>query len=55
VRDRFGLWWQVVPEQVGAWLASDDEAARDRVFHARLPMRRLDLAELERAFRGTPA
>lgn len=52
VRDRFGLWWQVVPQQVGAWMASDDEAARDRVFRALLPMHRLDVAALERAFRG---
>ena len=52
VRDRFGLWWQVVPAQVGTWMASDDEAARDRVFQALLPMHRLDLAALERAYRG---
>jgi predicted 3-demethylubiquinone-9 3-methyltransferase (glyoxalase superfamily) len=52
VRDRFGLWWQVVPEVLAAWLTSDDEAARDRVFHALLPMRRLDVSTLERAFRG---
>jgi predicted 3-demethylubiquinone-9 3-methyltransferase (glyoxalase superfamily) len=52
VRDRFGLWWQVGTEQVGAWMASEDEAARDRVFHALLPMHRLDLAALERAYRG---
>ena len=52
VRDRFGLWWKVVPEVVQHWLTVDDEAARERVFHALMPMRRLDLATLERAFRG---
>ena len=35
------------------WLASDDEPARDRVYHALTPMRRLDVGTLERAYRGS--
>jgi predicted 3-demethylubiquinone-9 3-methyltransferase (glyoxalase superfamily) len=52
VRDRFGLWWQVVPESMAAWMSADDAAARDRVFYATLPMGKLDVEALEQAFRG---
>jgi predicted 3-demethylubiquinone-9 3-methyltransferase (glyoxalase superfamily) len=52
VRDRFGLWWQVVPESMAAWMSADDAAARDRVFYAMLPMGKVDVEALERAFRG---
>ena len=37
------------------WLDDQAEPARDRVFQALLPVRRLDLAELGRAVPGTPA
>ena len=52
VRDRFGLWWQVVPEAMATWMSSDDAAARDRVFRAMLSMGKLDVDALERAYRG---
>ena len=54
VRDRFGLWWQVKPETLTGFLASADADARDRVFRALSPMRRLHLGTLERAYRGVP-
>jgi predicted 3-demethylubiquinone-9 3-methyltransferase (glyoxalase superfamily) len=52
LKDRFGLSWQVVPTAVTTWLAGPDAAARDRVWSALLPMKKLDLAALERAFVG---
>jgi uncharacterized protein YndB with AHSA1/START domain len=54
VRDRFGLWWQVLPEALGGYLASDDAEARERVLRALAPMRRLHVGTLERAFHGAP-
>lgn len=50
--DRFGLSWQVIPTQMGIWMASPDVAARDRAFAAMLTMKKLDIAAIERAFRG---
>ncbi len=52
LKDRFGVSWQVVPEALGRIMASDDDAARNRTRDAFLAMRKLDIAELERAARG---
>ena len=50
--DRFGVSWQIVPIALGEMLASDDAAAVERVTDAFQKMNKLDIAELERAFRN---
>ena len=52
LKDRFGLSWQIVPEEMLEMLASPDRAAAKRAFEAMSKMVKLDLAELRRAFRG---
>ena len=50
--DRFGVSWQVTSTRLHEMLASDDGAAVARVSAAFAKMNKLDIAELERAFRG---
>ena len=50
--DRFGVSWQIVPIALGEMMASDDAAAVERVTAAFLKMNKLDIAELEKAFRN---
>ena len=50
--DRFGVTWQVVPEALLTMLADSDPAKVRRVTEAMLKMVKLDLPELERAYRG---
>ena len=50
--DRFGVSWQISATQLQQMLASDDDAAIARVSAAFAKMNKLDIAELESAFRG---
>jgi predicted 3-demethylubiquinone-9 3-methyltransferase (glyoxalase superfamily) len=52
--DRFGVAWQVVPENVGALFTGDPEGA-GRAFEAVQGMVKLDIEELRRAAAGAPA
>ena len=47
LKDRFGLSWQVVPEELPALMS--DPAKSARVMKALLKMKKIDLAELKRA------
>ena len=48
--DRFGVSWQITPIRLMELLKSDDAAAVERVMAAFMPMDKLVIAELERAF-----
>ena len=52
LKDRFGLSWQIVPEEMLEMLASSDRDAARRAMEAMMEMVKLDLPELRRAYAG---
>lgn len=54
LKDRWGLSWQIVPRALGEMIAGADREAAKRATEAMLGMVKLDIAALERAYRGEP-
>lgn len=52
LRDRWGVSWQIVPEVMGQMMKDPDQVRVRRVTQAMLSMVKLDIATLERAYRG---
>lgn len=50
LKDKYGLSWQVAPKILGEWIADSDRERADRVMKAMLKMKKLNLAELEKAY-----
>ncbi|KAJ5892272.1 uncharacterized protein N7473_008500 [Penicillium subrubescens] len=50
--DKFGLSWQIVPDEVSEVLNSPETEKRDRAYSAMMRMEKLDVDELRRAFNG---
>ena len=50
--DRYGVSWQIVPREFERMLLSEDKAAVQRAMSAMLPMKKLDLSALKKAFEG---
>ena len=49
LKDRFGLSWQIVPDQLLEMIADPDAEKGRRVFARMLEMKKIDLGELQRA------
>jgi predicted 3-demethylubiquinone-9 3-methyltransferase (glyoxalase superfamily) len=52
LKDKFGLSWQIAPSSMERMLADKDEKRVARVVQAFLPMKKFDIAALERAYAG---
>lgn len=50
--DRFGVRWQIVPTILEQWMGDSDKARSKRVTDVMLQMVKLDIAALEKAYRG---
>jgi predicted 3-demethylubiquinone-9 3-methyltransferase (glyoxalase superfamily) len=55
LKDKFGLSWQIVPTVLLEMLIDRDRKKSDRAMEAMLQMKKLDIAELQRAFEGRSA
>jgi predicted 3-demethylubiquinone-9 3-methyltransferase (glyoxalase superfamily) len=52
LKDKYGLSWQIVPTLMDQMMQDDDPERMARVTKAFLPMKKFDLAELQRAYDG---
>ena len=49
LKDRFGVWWQIVPTALDEAIADPDPARSQRAIKAMLGMKKIDIAELQHA------
>src|ERR1700723_3944539 len=50
LKDKLGLSWQVVPTALGRYLGDPDRARADRVMQAMMKMRKIIIADLDKAY-----
>jgi predicted 3-demethylubiquinone-9 3-methyltransferase (glyoxalase superfamily) len=55
LKDKYGLSWQVVPTVLAEMMTDPDREKSGRAMEAMLQMKKLDIAELKRAFEGETA
>ena len=53
LKDKFGLSWQIVPKQLFETMGGPDATGRERAMQAMLKMRKLIVADLQKAYAGS--
>jgi len=51
-KDKFGLWWQIIPKQLGELMGDPDTEKSQRVMQAMLKMQKISVADLQKAYDG---
>lgn len=52
LKDKYGLSWQIVPKKLGELAGSQDKAAAMRTINAMMKMKKIIIADLEKAYAG---
>ena len=52
LKDKYGVSWQIIPSILGKLMNDKDPAKAGRVVQAMLKMKKIDIAELKRAYEG---
>ena len=51
-KDKFGLWWQIIPKQLGELMGAPDPEKSQQVMQAMLKMQKIIVADLQKAYDG---
>ena len=49
LKDKFGLWWQIIPSALGEMLGDPDPAKANRVMQAMMKMKKIEIEALQHA------
>lgn len=52
LKDKFGVSWQIIPKQLTEMLTDDDNEKSGRAMRAMLKMKKIDIEQLEKAYKG---
>ncbi len=52
VKDKYGVSWQIIPKQLGELLSDPDKEKAGRVINAMLQMKKISVADLQKAYNG---